>query len=85
MKLDLHLIIPKANFQGHIDGCLFDRLLWHILPWTNHEGDFCVCEAKLRTKAEHDMFGFEKQKWVESVCLQIVNSGGSLSMTAMFS
>ena len=61
------LLQSKVHSQGHIDGCLLHRLLWHILSWTNHEGDFCVCEAKLRTKAEHDMFGFEKQKWVESV------------------
>ena len=61
------LLQSKVHSQGHIDGCLLHRLLWHILSWTNHEGDFCVCEAELRTKAEHDMFGFEKQKWVESV------------------
>ena len=78
------LLKSKVHSQGHIDGCLLHRLLWHILSWTNHEGDFVFVKLNWEQKQNMTCLGL-KNKSELNLCLQIVNSGGSLSMTAMFS
>ena len=40
-------IIMRTNqnnvLQNHPDGFLLNRLLWHFLPWSHHEGAFWWC------------------------------------------